>query len=114
MHKINPNYTIELLRFELHKKYIEKIQTFMIEKGLPVKTGQLQQTAEKFKRLMHHIENTYAIFEAHKKKAYLPISEEVKMQFSSNSKIGEIPYLRNENDWPVCPNCQRNMDLLVV
>ncbi len=85
----------------------------MIEKGLPVKTGQLQRTAERFKRLMHHIESTYAIFEAHKKKAYLPITEEVKMQFSPRSKIGGIPYLRNENDWPVCPNCKRNMDLLV-
>ncbi len=84
-----------------------------MKKGLPIDSSLLQRGEEKFKALMHDVESTYAIFDAHKRKAYLPITENVKMAFSEHSKIGGIPYLRNENDWPICENCQRNMDLLV-
>lgn len=59
------------------------------------------------------IEQWKEAIEPYKRKAYLPIVQEVKMEFSEHSKIGGIPYLQDENDWPVCPNCQRNMDLLV-
>ncbi len=84
-----------------------------MKKSLPVETGMLHSAATSYEELQQLLERTYAIFEAHKKKAYLPVTEAIKMEFSSISKIGGIPYLRNENDWPVCPNCQRNMDLLV-
>ncbi len=48
-----------------------------------------------------------------KKTAYIPTTETVQATFSSISKIGGLPYLRNENDWPVCPNCQKNMQLFI-
>jgi len=37
----------------------------------------------------------------------------VKRTFSSDSKFGGYPYLRTEDDWPVCPNCKRNMQLFL-
>ncbi|GAA3523144.1 hypothetical protein GCM10022393_42380 [Aquimarina addita] len=44
---------------------------------------------------------------------FLPVTEEVKLRFSSESKIGGLPYLRNEKDWPVCPICSKNQDLFL-
>lgn len=49
----------------------------------------------------------------YKKKAYLPQTQDNQNKFSSASKIGGFPYLRNENDWPVCPNCNKNMQLFL-
>lgn len=48
-----------------------------------------------------------------KRKAYLPQIKENANNFSTSSKIGGFPYLRNENDWPICPNCKNNMQLLL-
>lgn len=48
-----------------------------------------------------------------KKTAYIPITESNKASFSDKSKLGGLPYLRDENDWPVCPNCKKNMQLFV-
>jgi hypothetical protein len=48
-----------------------------------------------------------------KRTAYIPITESKKASFSYKSKFGGLPYLRDENDWPVCPNCKKNMQLFV-
>jgi uncharacterized protein YwqG len=47
--------------------------------------------------------------EKYKRMAYLPIVKSNQKCFSSLSKYGGYPYLRNENDWPVCENCQKHM-----
>lgn len=48
-----------------------------------------------------------------KKTAYLPQVEIVEATFSTQSKIGGFPYLRNEEDWPVCPNCGKHQQLFL-
>jgi uncharacterized protein YwqG len=48
-----------------------------------------------------------------KRTAYIPTTESNKASFSNKSKFGGLPYLRDENDWPVCPNCKKNMQLFV-
>ncbi|MFK7948093.1 MAG: DUF1963 domain-containing protein [Saprospiraceae bacterium] len=48
-----------------------------------------------------------------KKIAYLPQVEKVEATFSAKSKIGGFPYLRNEDDWPVCPNCKKHQQLFL-
>ncbi len=48
-----------------------------------------------------------------KKTAYLPQTEVVEATFSTQSKIGGLPYLRNEEDWPVCPNCGKHQQLFL-
>ncbi|PKV64474.1 uncharacterized protein YwqG [Polaribacter sp. Hel1_33_96] len=58
-------------------------------------------------------EKNMKILEKFKKKAFLPITVENKNTFSEKSKIGGFPYLRNENDWPKCPNCEKNMQLFL-
>lgn len=51
--------------------------------------------------------------EKHKRKAYLPQTQNKENEFSSKSKFGGFPYLRDANDWPVCPNCNKNMQLFL-
>ncbi len=53
------------------------------------------------------------ILEKYKRKAYLPVVSQNINEFSDKSKIGGYPYLRNENDWPLCPNCLKNMQLFL-
>jgi len=48
-----------------------------------------------------------------KKTAYLPIVKQVAAENSSHSKLGGYPFLRNENDWPLCPNCKKHMPLFL-
>lgn len=48
-----------------------------------------------------------------KRTAYIPTTAVKPHSFSTHSKIGGYPYLRNEQDWPVCPNCKKNMQLFV-
>ena len=49
----------------------------------------------------------------YKRKAYFPVVREIANTFSPYSKMGGFPYLRNESDWPVCPNCSQHMQLFV-
>ncbi len=53
------------------------------------------------------------ILENFKRDAYVPITVISKAEFSNKSKIGGLPFLRDENDWPVCPNCKKNMQLFL-
>ena len=48
-----------------------------------------------------------------KKTAYLPKVKAVDASFDDKSKFGGFPYLRNENDWPVCPNCGKHQQLFL-
>lgn len=48
-----------------------------------------------------------------KRTAYLPITSQHENTFSDQSKIGGFPYLRNADDWPTCPNCQKHLQLFV-
>ncbi|MCO6360659.1 DUF1963 domain-containing protein [Roseivirga pacifica] len=48
-----------------------------------------------------------------KRIAYIPKTEPNQASFSSKSKIGGLPYIRNVNDWPVCPNCKKHMQLFI-
>lgn len=54
-----------------------------------------------------------AQLEKFKHTAYLPITTSEKSKFSAVSKMGGLPYLRNINDWPVCPNCNKHMQLFL-
>ena len=58
-------------------------------------------------------EKTIKALDKFKKRAFLPNTKENENTFSDNSKIGGFPYLRNENDWPKCPNCKKNMQLFL-
>lgn len=49
----------------------------------------------------------------YKRKAYLPKVFNNEPTFSDKSKIGGFPYLRNEDDWPQCPNCTKHMQLFL-
>lgn len=48
-----------------------------------------------------------------KKTAYLPVTVAKDPEFNSISKFGGYPFLRNEDDWPVCPNCKNHMQLFL-
>jgi uncharacterized protein YwqG len=54
-----------------------------------------------------------ATIDKFKKTAYKPITETVEKQFNANSKFGGLPYLRNETDWPICPNCNQHKQLFL-
>jgi len=54
-----------------------------------------------------------AVLEKHKRTAYLPVLNDVAKTFSTHSKYGGYPYLRNENDWPICENCKKHMPLFL-
>ncbi|GAA4059993.1 hypothetical protein GCM10022389_00250 [Flavobacterium cheonanense] len=54
-----------------------------------------------------------AALEKHKRTAYLPVLKDNTKTFSTNSKYGGYPYLRNENDWPICENCKKHMPLFL-
>lgn len=45
--------------------------------------------------------------------AYLPQAVPGANTFSSNCKTGGFPYLRHAQDWPLCPNCNKNMQLFL-
>ncbi len=59
------------------------------------------------------LESTLKEIDKYKKIAYRPITAVVDKAFNSNSKFGGFPYLRNENDWPICPNCQNHKQLFL-
>jgi len=48
-----------------------------------------------------------------KRTAYIPITQESNKIFSPHSKFGGFPYLRNSEDWPMCPNCDNHMQLFL-
>lgn len=48
-----------------------------------------------------------------KRTAFIPTTKSNKATFSDKSKFGGLPYLRNEKDWPICPNCKKNMQLFL-
>ena len=45
--------------------------------------------------------------------AYLPLTKISDSLFSADSKFGGYPYLRNTQDWPICPNCNNHMQLFL-
>lgn len=49
----------------------------------------------------------------YKKQAFVPKTIAVESEFNTASKFGGLPYLRNENDWPVCQNCKKHMQLFL-
>lgn len=51
--------------------------------------------------------------EKHKRTAYLPVLKDNNKTFSTKSKYGGYPYLRNQNDWPICANCNKHMPLFL-
>ncbi len=65
----------------------------------------------------NEIEKAYSdsimVLENFKRVTYIPEITNSKAEFSKKSKIGGLPFLRNEDDWPVCPNCKKNMQLFV-
>lgn len=70
------------------------------------KTTTSQNIEEKYQSILTQLEN-------HKKTAYLPVVENNPKSFSAHSKYGGYPYLRNENDWPICENCKLHMSLFL-
>lgn len=63
--------------------------------------------------LEKRLNKTITDLEKVKRIAYLPITSEHENTFSDQSKFGGFPYLRNADDWPKCPNCQKHMQLFV-
>lgn len=63
--------------------------------------------------LEERVNKTMELLEGLKRTAYLPITSEHENTFSDQSKIGGFPYLRNIEDWPKCPNCQKHLQLFL-
>ena len=57
--------------------------------------------------------NSIKTLDKFKRIAYIPVTTASKSEFSNKSKIGGLPYLRNDKDWPICPNCKKNMQLFL-
>lgn len=57
--------------------------------------------------------NVLSVLEKYSRFAYIPEAEVRPYRFSGASKIGGFPYLRDKDDWPVCPNCGKNMQLFL-
>ncbi len=54
------------------------------------------------------------ILAKHKRVAYIPqVEENNTAQNDTQSKLGGLPYLRHENDWPTCPNCKQHLQLFL-
>lgn len=75
------------------------------QKGIPKKNNE-QNIEEEFRR-------TIQILNKFKRTAYLPIVKKNSSSHTTKSKIGGFPYLRNSEDWPICPNCKNNMQLFL-
>jgi uncharacterized protein YwqG len=59
------------------------------------------------------IQDVLQLLAPFKRTTYIPVAVSEKPAYSTASKIGGYPYLRNQNDWPVCPNCNKNMQLFL-
>ncbi|MEM6318201.1 MAG: DUF1963 domain-containing protein [Bacteroidota bacterium] len=77
--------------------------------GKAMEENSIQQKAEQEIAL----EKALSLLNNYKRKAYLPRTQVKQREFSSASKFGGFPYLRNKNDWPICPNCGNNMQLFL-
>lgn len=51
--------------------------------------------------------------EKYKRAAYYPITTPSEFNHDAKSKMGGLPYLRGQDDWPICPNCKNNMQLFL-
>lgn len=71
------------------------------------------KTNNKTSDIQDRLRKALEILNKYKRTAYLPVTIITESQFSSDNKIGGLPYLRNNNDWPVCPNCKTNMQLFL-
>lgn len=76
-------------------------------------TRPIAQSVSKESNLEQRVNKIMHELEKMKRTAYLPITSEHENTFSDQSKIGGYPYLRNAEDWPKCPNCQKHMQLFV-
>jgi uncharacterized protein YwqG len=72
-----------------------------------------QQESRTEKNLEQEFRKSIDTLNKFKRTAYIPNTESQKSTFSDKSKFGGFPYLRHKNDWPVCPNCKKNMQLFI-
>ena len=88
--------------------YLKKLFGSKNQENIPMEQERhSQEEIEKaFNKSMDKLNNFKRI-------AYIPTTESNQASFSGKSKIGGLPYLRNDNDWPICPNCKKNMQLFV-
>jgi uncharacterized protein YwqG len=63
--------------------------------------------------LEQRFQNNLKALENYKRTAFIPQTSIVDREHSSDSKIGGLPYLRSDNDWPICPNCKKHMQLFL-
>ncbi len=63
--------------------------------------------------LENDISNAIEILRKFERTAFVPKLKDTKSKFSKSSKIHGFPYLRSETDWPICPNCNKNMQLFL-
>lgn len=59
------------------------------------------------------IEKITQLLQPFKRTTYIPKVNAVKPSFNTKSKIGGLPYLISEEDWPLCPNCKKQMTLFL-
>jgi uncharacterized protein YwqG len=48
-----------------------------------------------------------------KRNTWLPETKDVPAEHSADDKFCGLPYLRDENDWPRCTNCGKQMQLFI-
>lgn len=72
----------------------------------PVAAQSAYGPEEKFNQ---HLE----LLQRFKRTAYIPKVSPGPSEFSEHSKIGGLPYLRSEKDWPKCPNCKKHLQLFL-
>lgn len=84
------------------------------KKLFDIKEEQINQPEQSNKKTLEEAyERALNVLEEYRRVAYVPTTSVIKHEFSSHSKIGGYPFLRNEEDWPICPNCNKNMQLFL-
>lgn len=78
-----------------------------------IEEAQPATIVNEFDEIETKYKKTLQMLEKYKRTAFIPITEKVERNHSCDSKIGGLPYLRHEQDWPVCPNCKKNMQLFL-
>lgn len=73
------------------------------------KPAPIEKTDDTDKRFHKHLEQ----LQPFKRTAFIPKAIPAKSEFSEHSKIGGLPYLRSEQDWPRCPNCNKHLQLFL-
>lgn len=67
----------------------------------------------KVTQLETKVQHANRLLDAYKRVAYIPVTQNAEPKFSADSKFGGLPYLNEQNSWPICPGCHKKMKLFL-